>query len=298
MPNYTTPMSPWPGLAPYERSLALPASGAAVHFYSAGALDDPAVLLIHGLGDEADTWRHLVEPLAAAGRRVLALDLPGFGRSEPLPGRLSWPRLVQVLLEFIEVAKAAAPVLIGHSLGAMLVHSLALQYPERLTKAVLISGGLAPSRQKLSLPLLLSLTPGLGEWLYTRLRRDPQRAYASLRAYYRDLAALPELERQFLFERVNQRVWSNTQRAAYLGVLRAAAAWLPRQQAGLPARLAANRVTTLLVWGEQDALLPPDNGRRLAALQPHTRLVTLPGAGHNLQQEQPAKLLAALQGFV
>src|SRR5262249_23553637 len=51
-----------------------------LHYYEAGAPDAPPLILIHGLGDEADTWRHVLIPLSQQ-YRVIALDLPGFGRS-------------------------------------------------------------------------------------------------------------------------------------------------------------------------------------------------------------------------
>ena len=81
MDRYRQPMQPWPGLEKYAHMVDLTRNDLSLYLYEAGAADAQPILLLHGLGDEADTWRHLVEPLAAHGR-VIAPDLPGFGRSD------------------------------------------------------------------------------------------------------------------------------------------------------------------------------------------------------------------------
>lgn len=300
MTTYQTPMSSPPALAPYARTLRLPMSGLSVFLYdsdpSASQAGDP-MLFLHGLGDEADTWR-LVLPALAERRRVLALDWPGFGRSE-LPVKLppsAADFYLGVLSELCQALQLASLTLVGHSLGAMLAQAFALQQPQLLSRLVLIGGGLAPAPQKLDPLLLAFLVPGLGEWLYTRLRRDPQAAFRTLEPFYANLAGLPQAERDFLFERVNQRVWSDRQRRAYFYALRGLARWLPRQQKALPARLGNWSLPTTILWGEADRISSPAGARALAALLPSARLVIVPGAGHNLQQEQPLAVIQALAG--
>ena len=135
----------------------------------------------------------------------------------------------------------------------------------------------------------------MGEWLYNRLRKDPQAAYETLRPYYGDLDRLPEADRDFLFQRVNERVWSDGQRRAFFSTFRGLARWLPAQQRTLPARLAASEVPTTAIWGELDRMNSVESGRRLVELQPTARLVVVPGAGHNVHQENPDAVLGAIQ---
>jgi len=293
MNSFQGPMRPWPGLAPYARTLRLAESGLDLFIYEAGEPAAAPVVLVHGLGDEADTWRYTLPKLSET-RRVIALDLPGFGRSARPERSYTIDFFQETLLEMLDTLAIQSAMLVGHSLGAVIVQSFALGAPERVTSLALIDGGLLARSQKLDLATMAFIVPGLGEWLYTRLRKDPQTAYQTLKPYYRNLEALPEEERAFLFQRVNERVWSDGQRKAFLSTLRNLARWIPAQQRSLSERLARLEIPTLVVWGEQDQINPVENGKLLAAAQPSARLVIVPGAGHNLQQEYPQALLQAL----
>lgn len=293
--EFLTPMLPWPGMAGFARSARLP--GGQLHFFDSevGGNNLPCVL-VHGLGDEADTWRG-VFPALAAQRRVIAPDLPGFGRSD-LPSRpVNIQSHIQALLDLLEHLSLPLVLWVGHSMGAVLSQQLALEYPARTAGLVLLSGGLAAGKTRLNPTLVLFLIPGLGELAYSYLRRDPQTAYRTLYPYYHDLDGLPQAEREWLYLRVNQRVWSDTQRRAYLSSLRSLASWLPGQQRGLAARLAQSKTPTTIVWGEDDRVVDPTNGKILERLlppgMPHS-LQLVPGAGHNLHQEKPAAIVTAV----
>jgi pimeloyl-ACP methyl ester carboxylesterase len=97
-----------------------------------------------------------------------------------------------------------------------------------------------------------------------------------------------------LFQRVNERVWSNRQRRAYFSTLRQLAFWSPRQQNSLPDHLGRCRVPTLAIWGEDDAIISVEAAQMLIQLQPNARLVTLAGAGHLPHQEQAQAVLDAI----
>ncbi len=81
MKPFQGPMQPFPGLEGWSRRVQLPSSKIRLQVYDTGGDAKPPVLLLHGLGDEADTWRHVL-PLLQPDYRVLAPDLPGFGRSD------------------------------------------------------------------------------------------------------------------------------------------------------------------------------------------------------------------------
>ena len=294
---YSRPMSPWPELERYARTVRLVKNGLTLYTYDAGAGTATPMLLIHGLGDEADTWRHIITPLSA-DRRVVALDLPGFGRSDKPERPYTIPFFQHVVIELLDTLAVQRAILMGHSLGAVIAHSTALDHPERVERLILVDGALVARSQKIDLATLLFLLPGLGEWLYTRLRRDPQAAYQTLAPYYGRLDELPQVDRDFLFQRVNERVWSDGQRRAFFSTFRNLARWLPGQQRDLASRLSALGVPTLVMWGEADRINPVENGRALIEYQRSAQLVVVPDAGHNVHQESAEAVLKAIREWM
>ena len=291
---YRGPMEAYPGLEGFSQTIDLPGNKLRLFFYDSGGSREPAVLLIHGLGDEADTWRHLIEPLSSRWR-VIAPDLPGFGRSEKPVRAYTLEFLQSCLFELLERLSIQQVILVGHSMGGMLAQSMALEQPGMVKGLVLIDGGLLVQTQRLNPQLLISLIPGIGEWHYTKLRKDPQAAYATLSAYYDDIKKLPQNERDFLYKRVNQRVWSDDQRRAYFSTLRSMAASVPRMQKGLREQLAGLKTATLILWGEKDLINPLENGDVLVHAQPSAQLEIIPEAGHMPHQEQWKEVSEAIQ---
>jgi pimeloyl-ACP methyl ester carboxylesterase len=250
-------------------------------------------MLIHGLGDEADTWRHIL-PALAERRRVIALDLPGFGRSDK-PRRAYtlafFAGAVAALMNALGVERAT---LAGSSLGAAVAQRLALSHPTLVERLVLIDGGLPVQPGRPPGQLWWFLTPGLGEAVYISLRRSQDEAYATLKPYYHDLDALPPDDRAFLRQRVWARVWSAGQRRAFLSALRWLAVDRGTRATTFRERLARLPTPTLLIWGEHDQIVPRAAGEALAALLPDADIQIIAGSGHLPQQERPAALLDAL----
>ena len=292
--TFQGPMQPYPGLGTWSHKVQLPNCKINLHYYDSGGISKPALLLLHGLGDEADSWRHVI-PLLLDSYRVLAPDLPGFGRSEIGNAKSAIPFIIGAIIELLDQLSISRTALIGHSMGAMIAQAIALQYPQRVERLALLSGSLVSTETRLNRDLLLFLIPGVGEWLYNRLRKDPQAAYQTLEPYYFNLDALPKTERDFLYQRVNERVWSDRQRKGYFSALRGLVGWLPAQQKGLPIRLSAFHSPTLMIWGQNDQINAVSNAKGLLALQPSAHLVIVPEAGHNLQQEKASVVVNAIK---
>src|SRR5215212_4269644 len=129
-------MPPHPVLQPYARSMAL--EGRRLFYYEAGASDAPPLVLIHGLGDEADTWWRVL-PGLARNRRVIAPDLPGFGRSAGPSDGYTGPFFARTIAGLLAALGIARATLAGHSLGAAVAQRLALAQPSLAERLVLIS---------------------------------------------------------------------------------------------------------------------------------------------------------------
>lgn len=265
--------------------------GMRLHCYEGGPADAPALVFVHGLGDEADTWRHLL-PALAARHRVLALDLPGFGRSDKPYRAYTLAFFAWTIEALLHTAGVGRATLVGHSMGAAIVQRLALARPALARRLVLIDGGLPIESSPPPPALLLFLTPGLGEIAYSRLRRSQDEAYATLRPYYFDLDSLPDGDRAFLRDRVWARVWSNGQRRAFLSALR----WLvidgTTRAMDFRTRLPGLATSCRIIWGEDDLIHPRIAGEALAGLLLNARFDMIPRCGHLPHQERPEDVLA------
>src|SRR3954452_24629942 len=100
---------------------------------------EPAIVFVHGLAGSWQNWLENIPHFAATGHRVIAFDLPGFGASEVPRDRISIPgygRLVDTLLDQLGVGPA---VLVGNSMGGFIAAEVAIQYPARVQRLVLVS---------------------------------------------------------------------------------------------------------------------------------------------------------------
>jgi len=284
---YQQPMAPWDSLASLGKKTLLPKLNFSLFYFEAGDPGQPPLVMIHGLGDEADTWRHQI-PLLAEDHHVIALDLPGFGRSDHLQQAYTPTLMKGAILELMGVLGLEKATLIGSSLGAILAHGIAAAHPERLSGLVLVDGALYQPDQMGDSGLQVMAIPLVGETIYTNFRKNPDAAYDSLRPVYQDLDSLPAADREFLFTRVNHRVWNNGQRRAYFSTLRKLSPWVRKAQSALPEQLAKLEIPTLVIRGEMDSLFSAKNAAAIQALQPDAEVLTIAGKGHLPQQEDPA----------
>lgn len=108
--------------------------------------EGPPVVLVHGLGVSADYWVRNGAPIAAAGYRVLAPDLPGFGHTEGAEDGLTVPEQAEALAAWADALTLGPAVYVGHSLSCQTVLQLAADAPERVRGLVLAGPTGAPGR--------------------------------------------------------------------------------------------------------------------------------------------------------
>jgi len=284
-------MKSWPSLTPYAKTLSLP--GGDLFYYDSdsqtnSAANKPALILIHGLGDEADTWRHVFPLLAAAGYRVVAPDLPGFGRSI-WKGKISMSRHCNAVLRLLTAAGIAGPespaVLAGSSLGAAICELAACKRPD-LIKALIFIDGCFPLGGKIDKSLLKLMLPSVGSKWYRSFRKSPQLAWESLYPYYGDLNAMSAEDRAFLRERVIARVESENQERGYLSTLRSMSVFSVFNEKRISRRIKKYPGKITILWGEKDRVLPVEKSALFRGLRPDARMTLISGAGHLPHQEK------------
>jgi len=225
----------------------------------------PTVVLVHGSGGQAGDWYRIV-PALARHYTLLVPDLPGHGDSAPAEGPLPVSGLAAAVGAAIDAQAPAGKVtLVGNSLGGWVSLLYAAEHSERVARVVGIdsSGIFAPLR--------VSLRPSNRDEakrlaLAVRGLSAPQPDDAEADAIVAGIAAGPA--------------------ARLIAGLRAED-FLEKQAASI-------RVPVDLLWGEEDGLLVPDYGRKLASLLPDARFRLLPKSGHMAQVWSPATLLPVL----
>jgi pimeloyl-ACP methyl ester carboxylesterase len=252
----------------------------------------PAVVLLHGWADSADTWRLVLAEMAAAGRRAVAVDLPGFGTAGNLRQGRMLPQLDRFAADVVAYAAedAGAAVLVGNSLGG----TVALRAAERC--AELDIAGVVPVapagfdmaawfrliERNPVLQILLSVPAPLPEPV---VREAVGRVYALLA-----FARPEDVDRRV----IDAFTSHHRSRASLTRRLRAARRLLP--ELAYPFHLDRVACPVLLVWGERDRMVSPQGIERVVAALPETR-VELLDCGHCPQIEAAERLAELVIGF-
>ena len=262
-----------------------------------GTGTEPA-LFVHGLGGAATNWTDLMGLLAdeVAGE---AMDLPGFGWSEPArSGSYRLDQHVAAVRRRIETRGAGPVHLFGNSLGGAVATRLAATRPDLVRTLTLVSPALPDLRPRKGTDPLLPLLflPGASRFAGRQLRRRSaaSRALSVIRLCYAEPDQIPPQRVAEAIAEVSRREGLPYAEAAFFGSLRGLAS---AQVRGGPRSLwqqaRSVRVPTLLIWGAEDRLVDVAVAPKAAAAFPQSRLLVLPGVGHVAQMEQPETVARA-----
>jgi len=254
----------------------------------------PVLLLLHGIGDNADTWRGLIEDLAR-DHLVIAPDFLGHGRSDRPRADYSIAAYACGMRDLLSVLNVDRATVVGHSLGGGVAMQFAYQFPERCERIVLVStGGGGPKTSPL---LQLMAIPGAGVLLpFMRLpgvRHGGALSLRLLRMLGTDIGRDAEDMIQ-LFDRLPDR----NSRSAFVRTLRAVVDRRGQVVTLLDRCYLARGMPTLLIWGGHDAVIPVDQAQIVHEAMPGSRLEIFPNAGHFPHHSDPERFLAVLRDFL
>lgn len=252
--------------------------GHRVHRYAfAGRGTGPSALLLHGLGGSASSMAVLVPELVELCSRVVLVEMPGHGRT-PLPkeGPLSVQQYAEIAAAALEelAAHHGPAVVVGNSLGGALALGLAAERPERVAAVVgLNPAGAAIDFEKMPKPF------------------DDASAGAFVMA---DLLFHRAPLLFWLVARDYARMWGGP---VVQRVLRDGRSGLSERELG-GARLSSIRAPVLILWGENDRLLPSSSIAYFRGHLGERAVELIPACGHVPQLERPAFTRRRLRAFV
>jgi len=252
-----------------------------------------ALLLIHGMAGSSATWRAVIPGLSKK-YRVLAPDLFGHGASAKPRGDYSLGAFAASLRDLLDELGIQRVTVVGQSLGGGVAMQFTYQHRDYCQRLVLISsGGLGPDVNwilrflsapgtELVLPVVaplpvLNLGNKVGSWLTSAGIQSPRageiwKAYSSLS------------DRQT--------------RQAFLRTLRSVVDYRGQAVSALSKIHLSHGLPTLLIWGEQDRIIPVAHGYAAHDAVPGSRLEVLPGVGHFPHVESPAAVVDILDDFI
>jgi pimeloyl-ACP methyl ester carboxylesterase len=267
-----------------------------VHYVDFGGPENgPAVVLVHGLGGSHLNW-DLLAPLLTERARVYALDLPGFGRSEPGSRRASVSANAATLGRFLAEVVREPAVLIGNSMGGMISILVTGERPETVTGLVLLDPAIPGPRRALDPLVALMFTiyavPFVGE-RFLRRRRTRQSELVRVKEMLTLVGVDPDAVPPEVIDRsvtlLQEREDVEGMDRAFLVAARSLLRVLvdPRRYRKA---MAAIRVPVLLVHGDRDRLIPVAAARDIAHRHPAWRYLELADVGHVPQLQVPEKL--------
>jgi pimeloyl-ACP methyl ester carboxylesterase len=246
------------------------------------------LLLLHGPPFDHRLWIPTI-PYLAGHFRVVAPDMPGYGRSSPAKDD-SPEALIRLTAGLMTALRMVPSFVAGASFGGTMAVGLAARHPER-TRGLVIAGGSGIERWPATFQArLMRAARGLPGALGLGMRLAPR---AQARWFLRGALGDRRIADDATVEQIAATLRSTTGRRTLIRALRRLDDWrvVTRQLGGI-------RAPTLLVWGELDALYGLPVAERLRHAIHGARLVTLAGAGHLLPVERPEELAATMRSFL
>lgn len=262
--------------------------------------DGPALLLIHGIGDNSSTWSEIL-PHLAEKYTVIAPDLLGHGRSDKPRADYSVAAYANGMRDLLSVLGIEKVTVIGHSLGGGVAMQFSYQFPHMVDRLILVSAGgvtrdVHPVLRLVTMPVVnealkLLRIPGampvvrLAGHLIGHLNGTSLRPGAILHDTPDLVRVLSELPDPTAYE-------------AYLRTLRAVVDWRGQVVTMLDRCYLTENLPVQLVWGDQDTVIPVSHAHLAHSAMPNSRLDIFEGAGHFPFRDDPIRFLRVVEDFL
>lgn len=271
-------------------------NGVTVHLRDEGPKDAPAIILLHGSNADLHTWEPWVEALKGQ-YRVIRFDQVGHGLTGPDPAHdYSRDNYVADILEVADALGLEQFVLGGNSMGGKHALAFAVAHPERLTGLVLVDGSGGPMLKldkkegedddSGNIGFKIAQTPGINLLVEQITPRSLIAQSLQQSVSVKSVASPAAVDRYWELLRYPGNRRATLKRFGY--------PYDPLSEA----QIAAVATPTLILWGEEDRLIPVEAGQWLAKTMPSNRLVIYPGIGHLPHEEAVEATLGDLQPWL
>jgi pimeloyl-ACP methyl ester carboxylesterase len=257
-----------------------------IHYVERGS-GDRNLILIHGFCSSTFTWNDVIGPLSEHFH-VYALDLPGFGFSDkPRDFDYDYENFAHAVRRFMDEKGIERATLAGNSMGGGVTAKFAALYPQRVDRVILVDSAGYPHEGKGAMPLKLLGAPLLGRFLFSLNSPGAMKIILQRTSFHDDAKVTDERARAYFDAfRVN-----GAGRAAKKTIVNIAASSL---------RDDIKKITapTLIIWGENDELIPPEIAEDFHRDIKGSKLVVIPNCGHLPEEEKPEAFVAAVLEFM
>ncbi len=272
-----------------ENSHFVEIDGATVHFQEFGDPSNPTLLLIHGFTASVFVWRTAAPALAEEGFHVVAIDLIGFGYSEK-PAWFDYKITSQarMIARFMDRLGIGRACIVGSSYGGAVALTLGLDYAERVEKLVLVDAVINDDPKDHPI-LKLARIPGIGEVLTPFL--VDSKAFMKIRMQG---TLAPANHHLITKDRIESIIRPLQAKDGHNAVLQAGRNWDANR---IEEDLHLINQPTLIIWGEEDTVIPIKNGETLYNSILNSRLVVLKNCGHVPMEEKSDLFVSLVSGF-
>ena len=251
------------------------------------------VVLLHGIASSSATWERVM-PRLIEQHLVIAPDLLGHGASAKPPGDYSLGAYANLLRDLLDALGQQQATIVGHSLGGGVALQFSYQFPERIERLVLVSsGGLGREVHPILRAAALRGADVVLPWLSVGFDRSIARLVKTMGHFgFRASVDLDETWRAFV------ALEEPEARRAFLQTVRGVIDLRGQRLSANDRLYLAAELPVMIVWGENDPLIPVSHAYRAHEKMPNSRLEIFPGVGHYPHLDDPEQFAAILLDFI
>lgn len=255
----------------------------------------PAVLFIHGIGDNSGTWADVL-PSLTQDYTVVAPDLLGHGASDKPRADYSVAAYANGMRDLLTLLEIERVTVVGHSMGGGVAAQFAYQFPHLCERLVLVgSGGVGPEVHPI---LRLATAPGVDLVLPVATSGLVSSAIGALRKPLSKLGGFGLGDDLEYVLGLYGDLRGVTARQAFLRTLKSVVDWRGQVVNLLDRAYLTRNLPTMLVWGSRDRVVPAAHAQVAHRALPGSRLEVFEGAGHFPHHDDPARFIGILRDFL